>query len=104
MFCSDRYQSDVVVLGGKDPQKALKSDGGETLLWTLRGGAKVTVRGRDRWLRGRDRVYALGRDETLLLPEGDEFDFEPVADERGDAACLAVKMDPATKKRVDNRG
>ncbi len=43
LFCSDRYQSDVSVLGGTKEQKGLKSEGGETLLWTIRGGAKITV-------------------------------------------------------------
>ena len=53
---------------------------------------------------GSSASYALQPDETLLVPEDGAFDFEPMPDEAGDAACMAVKMNPRAKDRVANKG
>ncbi len=46
-----RYQSDIFILGRCDDHVAnrhLRSDGGETFLWQLRGSARVDIAGKGR--------------------------------------------------------
>lgn len=82
------YQSDILVLGGKNPRD-LNTTGGETLLWQLRGASKVVVDGKN---------FDMMEDDMLLVPEGAVCKYTGADD--GKAASLSTLMDPNNKKRI----
>ena len=60
----------------------------ETYLWQLEGSATITV--------GSEEIR-LKRDETLLIPGGQEFLYVPSTE----AMTLSAMMDPGNKRRPD---
>ena len=81
-----RYQSDVIIRTGSHPK--LASEGCETFIWQLRGSGKVRV------TSGNPGEYPMAQDDTLLLQEGAEYEYE------GEGKAMFVSMDPGTKGRV----
>lgn len=85
------YQSDIVVLGKGDHGSKHKSEGNaETLLWVLKGQAKVT-------LLSNNKEYDLKNDDTLLIPGNAEYSFQTTD---SDCAVLSTHMDSANRSRV----
>ena len=59
----------------------------ETFLWQLEGSATITV--------GSEEIR-LRRDETLLIPKGQKFEYIPSTE----AMTLSAVMDPQNKNRI----
>jgi len=86
LFSQSSYQSDITVLGhGQGPRTMLSP--AETFLWQLEGSAVIKVKTEE---------ILLGPDETLLIPQGQEFKYIPSRE----AITLKTVMDPQNKNRI----
>jgi len=86
LFPSQRYQSDILVLGLGQGSREIQSNT-ETFLWQLEGSSTIHY--------GEGLEVKLKRDETVLLPGGGYFTYSPSPD----SMTLSCVMDPANRGR-----
>ena len=89
LFSPTSYQSDILVMGLGHGSRIIPSPS-ETFLWQLEGSAVIKV--------GVDEIR-LRRDETLLIPNGQQFEYIPSTE----AITLSTVMNPENKIRVDQK-
>jgi len=86
LFSPTSYQSDITVMGLGQGSRVISAPA-ETFLWQLEGSAVIIL--------GTEEIR-LRRDETLLIPTGEEFEYIPSSE----AMTLSTVMDPQNKHRV----
>ena len=86
LFSPSSYHSDIIVMGLGQGSRIIPSPS-ETFLWQLEGSAVITL--------GSEEIR-LRRDETLLIPKGQQFEYIPSTE----AMTLSTVMDPENKNRI----
>lgn len=90
LFNPETYQTDVIVHGFGDQDKAFKArtPNGETFFWVVQGDCTLKVDG--------EKIH-LQTDETLLVPKNAWVEFQEMS---SNSAVLSTTMDAKNRARV----